>query len=168
MSDEFRPLAPPAPGARPGTGYPGAPGGTPPAKRPRAWLPWALGGCGCLVAAAIVTALIVVSVVLVSSRSPEQTVQDYHRAWDTADCDLFFETTTESFRSGASCADFTEAVETGGTGTIEVLSSETDGDRAIVITEEEATFEGVTIGGTVEYRLVKRDGDWLINENIHQ
>lgn len=127
-----------------------------------------IGGCGCLLLAALAAIALIIGITVLGSSSPEQTVRDHHQAWAEADCEGFMETTTEKYRRGATCEDFATAVAIGGAGTVEILDSETDGDTATVRTLEEVTAGDVTVSQTVTYTLVRVDGDWKIDSHTFE
>lgn len=100
---------------------------------------------------------------------PGDTVADYFRAWDTADCELYTATTTETFRArrDATCEDFVASVgRIGADFTVEIESSAVDGGRATVTAYESFSDDGELIGGTTEYRLITDDGEWRIDTSI--
>lgn len=149
---------PPVPQGPPGQGAHPAP-----TKPSRKWLPWALGGCGCLALIALAIVALIAGIAILGGNGPEDAVRNYQTAWDESDCELFFQTTTEDYQDGATCADFEEAVASGGLGEYEILDSEIDGDNAWVTTREEATVDGSTVSSEVVYDLVRIDGDWRID-----
>jgi len=117
----------------------------------------------------IAAAAVAIGLLIFLSSTPEKTVRDYQRAWDTSDCELFVDTTTEKYRNGATCTDFQQAVAQGvSEHDYEVTSVETDGDRATVVIHETAGSGTSTATATTTFQLVKRDGDWRIDSSLVQ
>ncbi|MGP9694130.1 nuclear transport factor 2 family protein [Brachybacterium sp. AOP25-B2-12] len=149
--------------------YGAMPAGPPPAQQPpaapgkRKWLPWAIGGCGCLVAVAVIAAIVAIALYVASGNSPKAAVEGYEKAWSTADCELLFSVTTEDFRRGLTCAEFEASAGDDPTADLTVLDSRTQGDEAIVVAR--ATPEDASDGDPVDvtFRLVKEDGDWKVD-----
>ncbi|UYG16916.1 hypothetical protein BRM3_00295 [Brachybacterium huguangmaarense] len=136
-----------------------------PVARPwyrRAWV-WITAGA-CLVLLLLAAAAAAVGLFIALSSTPEKTVRHYQTAWDTSDCELYVDATRERFRDGVTCADFEEAAsEIPTEHEYELISSETEGDRATVVSRTTVETSTSTFTETTEFHLVKRDRDWLID-----
>lgn len=132
---------------------------SPPAPGKRKWLPWAIGGCGCLLVLAIVGTVVAVGLFIASGNSPKAAVENYAEAWSTGDCELLFSVTTEDFREGLTCAEFESRAGDSSDADLTVLDSRTNGDEAIVVARASSDGESAQ----VSFRLVKEDGDWKVD-----
>lgn len=150
-------------------------GSAPGPSRRRVW-PWAVG----ILAVVLVLGAGALAAVLLlgSGNTPEQAVEDWDRAWEETDCDLYFEVTTEAYRErelglldGEVACDVFESRagewdEEVQDYVLEILGIEEEGDSAEVrIREswydpefEEDVSERMTV--TVE----KIDGRWRLTE----
>lgn len=91
--------------------------GGPRRKRTNPWRLWLLGSCGCGLIGMFGLVMLSVLGAILRPGSPERTVRDYQRAWEETDCELFFDSTTDRFREGATCEDFVQVVEASGRST---------------------------------------------------
>ncbi|MCR2791987.1 DUF2510 domain-containing protein [Microbacterium sp. zg.Y625] len=183
---------PPAAGA---TGAPAEyPGYAPPADPParsRLWIVFVVVGV-------VVIGLIVLAAVFIprvigaltaggassggdAERVAVEVVEAYDEAWSEADCELYFRTTTESFREAldlTDCAAFEAEAERFGAATdeyeIQVDSVEqADGVITVHTTESFLTLTDETgepladpepVASPYEYTLVRADGGWAIDD----
>ena len=165
-------------GAYPG-GFPGEPaagaaegratyqeGSPQPAAKSKLWIVFAVLGV-------LVVALIVLAAVFIprligqitgggspagsdAERAAVEVVERYDDAWDDADCDLYFETTTEGYRQALGMTDCA-AFES----TAEVFDESTD-EYEIEVDTVEQTGENITVLTTERYlSLVDENGDPL-------
>lgn len=171
-------------------GYPGyAPSADPP-RRSRLWIVFVVAGV-------VVIGLIVLAAVFIprvigaltaggasggdAQRVAVEVVEGYDEAWSQADCELYFRTTTESFREAlelADCAAFEAEAERFGAATdeyeIQVDSVEqADGVITVYTTESFLTLADETgepladpepVASPYEYTLVRADGGWAIDD----
>ncbi|MGY5766664.1 hypothetical protein ACXET9_15890 [Brachybacterium sp. DNPG3] len=138
-------------------------GGQPPSKK--RWLPWAIGGCGCLVLLAIVAIVLFFVFVIGSTSGPRNAVETYEQAWIDGTCEGFLETTTDDFNGGATCEDFEYAASTIEDYEYTITETSVSGKTAEVSVEESYTYYGEKASQTGTYYLVKEDGEWLIDSS---
>ncbi|MCR2825246.1 DUF2510 domain-containing protein [Microbacterium sp. zg.Y909] len=172
-------------------GYPGhAPAAEPP-RRSRLWIVFVVVGV-------VVIGLIVLAAVFIprvigaltaggassggeAERVAVEVVEAYDEAWSDADCELYFRTTTESFREALElpdCAAFEAEAERFGAATdeyeIQVDSVEqADGVITVYTTESFLTLTDETgepladpepVASPYEYTLVRSNGGWAIDD----
>lgn len=138
--------------------------------RSRSPLPWILGGVCALIAIVVVLALVAGAVWYFALRqTPEDVIEEYLAAWNSADCETFEEVTTEKFKGeDYTCEvwsdDIEQQEEDGLEFEDEIVSSEVDGDRATVRVTETMTDGPDVSEGTFDCLLVRQDGSWLLDD----
>lgn len=146
---------------------------TPPAQPSarRSKLPWIIGGAAValLVIVGVVVA-IVVSSVLGAVRAPQEVVGQYDKAFDEADCELYFSITTEAYQESfePTCEGFESVaqnfLESYSDYKVTVTNTSVSGDTAIVETTETFILDGEPGTDEYTYHLVKSGNAWLIDQ----
>lgn len=167
-------------------------------NKSKLWIVWVVLGVvllGIVIAAAIVIPLIffglstsgnssAVDPANDEERAAIEAVELYDRAWDTADCEAYFEATTEEFRAtqGATdCAEFNDLVTSFNATTSDYVLLITDIDEAnggIIVATDETYLSAFDAQGNpadppaeildeYEYTLVPAGQSWAI-DNIEQ
>lgn len=166
------PAGVPSPGAQQaypaGPSYPGASAAGPSGGSSggsKKWLPWVLGGCGCLLLVAILAVAAIIGLSLLGGAgNPEDTARDFAKAMQEKDCTELRSLTTEDFWDGQSCEKSLEAASKFFTiEKFEVIDSEVDGDTADVNVRVTGTFQGHTSTSTSTMHMVKDDGRWKVD-----
>jgi hypothetical protein len=141
----------------------------PPARRSK--LPWIIGGAAValLVIVGVVVA-IVVSSVLGAVRAPQEVVGQYDKAFDEADCELYFSITTEAYQESfePTCEGFESVaqnfLESYSDYKVTVTNTSVSGDTATVETTETFILDGEPGTDEYIYHLVKSGNAWLIDQ----
>lgn len=147
----------------PGSPYPSAPGSTPGrAKRP-VWH-WILLGAVALLGLLVVGTLgVIIAVQLLTRGNPQSTLEDFYTSLETADCELFMDSTTEEYRAATgltSCTILEDEL-----GPISAVDYEVN-DRinrqgyAIFEVTETYTVEGQEVDVDLRYYVRRIDGQW--------
>jgi hypothetical protein len=165
------PPVPPAvpPPAQPAVATPAQPVVPPPARRSK--LPWIIGGAALalLVIVGVVIA-VVVSSLLGSVRAPQEVIGQYDKAFDEADCELYFSITTEAYQESfePTCEGFESVaqnfLESYSDYKVTVTNTSVSGDTAIVETTETFILDGEPGTDEYTYHLVKSGNAWLIDQ----
>lgn len=188
-------------------GAPGYPSVPPAAAPSRLWIVWTV--LGVLALGAVITAIIVIPLVIAglsgvaesqggtssdsgtssAGSAPSEadetaavsTVRLYDEAWQQADCDKYFASTTEAFRADMEithCATFEENAQSFGEGTDDYVLTVTgvvqDADDVITVSTSESFSSLVDDDGTPlenpesvedlwEYYLIDTGDGWVIN-----
>jgi hypothetical protein len=159
-------VTPPAQPAAPPTGQPVVP---PPARRSK--LPWIIGGAALalLVIVGVVIA-VVVSSILGAVRAPQEVIGQYDKAFDEADCELYFSITTEAYQESfePTCEGFESVaqnfLDSYTDYTVTVTNTSVTGDTAIVETTETFILDGEPGADEYTYHLVRSGNVWLIDQ----
>ncbi|MDE0546117.1 DUF2510 domain-containing protein [Microbacterium sp. C7(2022)] len=163
-------------------------------NKSKLWIVWVILGVvllGIVIAAAIVIPLIIFGLSASNNassvepatdreRAAVEVVELYDRAWDTADCEAYFEATTEQFRAtqgATNCTDFNALVTDFNATTsnyVLVVTDIDDEDRTIIVSTDEtylSAFDGegnpadppVELLDQYEYTLVPAGDAWAID-----
>jgi hypothetical protein len=159
-------VTPPAEPAVPPLAQPLVP---PPAKRSK--LPWIIGGAALalLVIVGVVIA-VVVSSILGAVRAPQEVIGQYDKAFDEADCELYFSITTEAYQESfePTCEGFESVaqnfLESYSDYKVIVTDTSVSGDTATVATTETFILDGEPGTDEYTYHLVKSGNTWLIDQ----
>lgn len=175
---------------------PGAAGQPPEPKKPRLWIIWVV--LGVIVLGVLIAAVVLIPLLFAASglggqagngavadsdqRAALATVDLYDDAWQNADCDAYFASTTEGFRAESGltdCSAFETAAEEFSAAAedyeVEVTDIRAEGDDILVATTETYTAlvdeDGETLDDPVEESIdwvyiVVADGDDRLIDNI--
>jgi hypothetical protein len=146
----------------------------PPAPRKRKIWPFVLGGAILVFILAVVGIVFaILTVAGAFTDGPRETVLQYDRAFETADCDLFQKTLSQNYEDTAfgGSLDCDAWVANAKTYTVDgvyaftvvVKSTTVDGNDAQVVTHETQAAGGAPQEFDVRYYLVKEDGSWVID-----
>jgi hypothetical protein len=140
----------------------------PPARRSK--LPWILGGAALALLVIVgVVAAVVISSVLGAVRAPQEVVGQYDKAFDEADCELYFSITTEAYQESfePTCEGFESVaqnfLDSYSDYNVTVTNTSVSGDTAIVETTETFILDGEPGTDEYTYHLVKSGNAWLID-----
>jgi hypothetical protein len=157
------------PPAQPPVGQPVAPPVAPPARRSK--LPWIIGGAALALLVIVgVVAAILVSSILGAVRAPQEVVGQYDKAFDEADCELYFSITTEAYQESfePTCEGFESVaqnfLDSYSDYKVTVTNTSVSGDTAIVETTETFILDGEPGTDEYTYHLVKSGNAWLIDQ----
>jgi hypothetical protein len=141
----------------------------PPARRSK--LPWILGGAALALLVIVgVVAAVVISSVLGAVRAPQEVVGQYDKAFDEADCELYFSITTEAYQESfePTCEGFESVaqnfLDSYSDYKVTVTNTSVSGDTAIVETTETFILDGEPGTDEYTYHLVKSGNAWLIDQ----
>lgn len=160
------------PGPQPG-GFPPqpAPAGAPsPAPRRRSWLPWALGGCGCLALIAVlvigggVVGWFALGKTTGPGATPEAAIEELYSAAEAKDCKAYKAAMTRDIRDAVNCAEFEKSVAN--LDSISWKITDRGNPKPTYVTYELDLTE--VRDGTAKTRSVllgvdKEDGRWLVS-----
>lgn len=160
---------PDEPAVTPPAQPPAMPAVAPPARRSK--LPWILGGAALalLVIVGVVIAILVTSI-LGAVRAPQEVIGQYDKAFDEADCELYFSVTTEAYQESfePTCEGFESVaqnfLDSYSDYKVTVTNTSISGDTAIVETTETFILEGEPGADEYTYHLVKSGNAWLIDQ----
>lgn len=142
-----------------------------PAPARRSKLPWIIGGAALalLVIVGVVVAVLVSSVIG-AVRAPQEVIGQYDKAFDDADCELYFSITTEAYQESfePTCEGFESVaqnfLESYSDYKVTVTNTSVSGDTATVETTETFILDGEPGTDEYIYRLVKSGNTWLIDQ----
>lgn len=150
-----------------------------PAAKRKIW-PFILAG-GIVLFLLVVTGIIfaVLAILGALGGSPKDTVLNYDKAYETADCKLYQSTLTQAYKDdvlGGKDFDCKSWAENAKTFTVDgeyvfqvdIVISKVDGDEAQFVTHETDSSEGDPYEYTVRYYLEKDNGKWLIDDIVDE